>query len=100
MRPGEQKFHKYFGIKLNLTLLAASELRKFGWCLSAGPWFRLAHVACPVLCCCAGSIPGSRRAELVGPDGSVCVYENALYLCKLPAACGLFFLKTGWETTL
>lgn len=37
MRPGEQKVHRYFGIKLNLTILAASEFHKFGLCLSADP---------------------------------------------------------------
>lgn len=37
IRPGEQKVHKCLGTKLNLTILAACEIPKFGWCLSAEP---------------------------------------------------------------
>ena len=100
MRPGEQKVHRYFGIKLNLSILAASEYHKFGSCLSAGPWLRLAAMVRSVPCCHARCNPGSRRASQAGPDGSVCFYESVLCLYKLLAACGLFFLETEWETML
>lgn len=64
MRPGEQKVHRCFGIKSNLTILAASELHKFGWCLSAGSdlqlWCAL-HFA---------TVPAAARApEGLYPDG-------------------------------
>lgn len=100
MRPGEQKIHKCFGIKLNLTLLAASELRPFGWCLPAGPSFGRAAVACTAPCCEQAASLAPEGPWRTGPDGSIDVYGNARCLHKPPAACGLFFLTPGWETVL
>lgn len=69
MRPGEQKAHKCFGIKSNLALLAASELHKFGWCVSAGPPFRCAAVVCPAPCRHAGRGRAPEGPCGDGPDG-------------------------------